>query len=134
MYLGDIMFEQNKYINEYVKDNYRTIKFRVRKDDKLVSYKLENTKNINRYIYNLILKDINDNRIYNFINDSIDINFDLSDPMKKLIKEAEIADYMNDYGQYMNYAYAIDTRAKNEANKHILSEGQWNKLIMRYCL
>ena len=128
------MFEQNKYVNEYVKDNYRTIKFRVRKDDKLMSYKLENIDNINRYIYNLILKDINDNRIYNYINDSIKINFELSDPMKKLIKDAEIADYLSDYGQYMNYAYAIDTRAKNETNKHILTEGQWNKLIKRYCL
>lgn len=128
------MFEQNKYVNEYVKDNYRTIKFRVRKDDKLMSYKLENIDNINRYIYNLILKDINDNRIYNYINDSIKINFELSDPMKKLIKDAEIADFLNDYGQYMNYAYAIDTRAKNETNKHILTEGQWNKLIKRYCL
>lgn len=128
------MFEQSKYVNKYVKDNYRTIKFRVRKDDKLVSHKLDNTNNINRYIYNLILKDINENRSYNFINESVDICFELSEPMKKLIKEAEIADYMNDYGNYMNYAYAIDTRAKNEVNKHILSEGQWNKLARRYCL
>ena len=132
--MGDIMFEQNKYVNEYVKKNYRTIKFRVRRDDKLVSHKLNNTENINRYIYDLILKDINSNRIYNFIDDSVDINFELSNPMKKLIKEAEIADYVNDYGQYMNYAYAIDTRAKNETNKHMLTEGQWNKLIKRYCL
>ena len=100
----------------------------------LVSHKLNNTENINRYIYDLILKDINSNRIYNFIDDSVDINFELSNPMKKLIKEAEIADYINDYGQYMNYAYAIDTRAKNETNKHMLTEGQWNKLIKRYCL
>ena len=128
------MFEQNKYVNKYVKENYRTIKFRVRRDDKLVSYKLENTENINRYIYNLIIKDINDNRIYNYINDSIDINFELSKPMQKLIKDAEIADYLNDYGQYMNYAYAIDTRAKNETNKHMLTEGQWNRLTKRYCL
>ena len=128
------MFDQNKYVNKYVKDNYRTIKFRVRKDDKLVSYKLENTDNINRYIYNLILKDINDNKIYNFIDDSVDITFELSEPMKKLVNDAEIADYMNDYGQYMNYAYAIDTRAKNETNKHLLTEGQWNRLIKRYCL
>ena len=128
------MFDQNKYVNEYVKDNYRTIKFRVRKDDKLVSYKLENTDNINRYIYNLILKDINDNKTYNFIDDSVDITFELSEPMKKLVNDAEIADYMNDYGQYMNYAYAIDTRAKNETNKHLLTEGQWNRLIKRYCL
>lgn len=132
--MGEIMFEQNKYVNKYVKENYRTIKFRVRRDDKLVSYKLENTENINRYIYNLIIKDINDNRIYNYINDSIDINFELSKPMQKLIKDAEIADYLNDYGQYMNYAYAIDTRAKNETNKHMLTEGQWNRLTKRYCL
>lgn len=128
------MFEQNKYVNEYVKENYRTIKFRVRKDDKLVSYKLDNIDNINRYIYNLILKDINENRSYNFIDESVDIGFELSNPMKKLVEEAEIADYINDYGQYMNYAYAIDTRAKNETSKHILTEGQWNKLTRRYCL
>ena len=131
---GDIMFEQNKYINNYVKDNYRTIKFRVRKDDKLITRKLESIENINRYIYSLILKDINDNRVYNYINDSIDIDFELSKPMEKLIKDAEVADYLNDYGQYMNYAYAIDTRAKNEVNKHIITEGQWNKLAKRYCL
>ena len=128
------MFEQNKYINKYVKENYRTIKFRVRKDDRIVSYKLENTDNINRYIYDLILKDINENKTYNFIDDSVDITFELSEPLKKLINEAEIADYLNDYGQYMNYAYAIDTRAKNETNKHIMTEGQWNKLIKRYSL
>lgn len=128
------MFNQNKYVNEYVKSNYKTIKFRIRKDDKLLCRKLENVDNVNRYIYNLILNDINENRIYNFINDSIVIDFKLSNPMKKLIKEAEVADYMNDYGQYMNYSYAIDTRAKNEVNKHLLTEGQWNKLIERYCL
>lgn len=128
------MFEQNKYINKYVKDNYRTIKFRVRKDDKLMTYKLENTDNINRYIYNLILKDINENKTYNFIDGSVDIDFELSSPMQKLINDAETADYLNDYGQYMNYAYAIDTRAKNETSKHLLTEGQWNKLIKRYCL
>ena len=128
------MFEQNKYVNKYVKDNYRTIKFRVRKDDKLITRKLESIENINRYIYSLILKDINDNRVYNYINDSIDINFELSKPMEKLIRDAETADYLNDYGQYMNYAYAIDARAKNETNKHILTEGQWNKLTKRYCL
>lgn len=128
------MFEQNKYINEYVKENYKTIKFRVRKDDKLICCKLENVDNMNRYIYNLILKDIEENRTYNFINNDIDINFKISDPMKKLVEEAELADYLNDYGKYMNYAYAIDTRAKNETNRHILTESQWNKLCKRYCL
>lgn len=43
---------------------------------------------------------------------SININFELSNPMKKLIEEAELADYLNDYGRDMNYAYVIDTRAK----------------------
>lgn len=128
------MFDKNKYINEYVKDNYKTIKFRVRKDDKLLCCKLKNVDNMNRYIYNLILKDIEENRTYNYINKAVNINFELSDPMMKLIEEAELADYLNDYGSYMNYAYAIDTRAKNETNKHILTEGQWNKLCKRYCL
>lgn len=128
------MFQKQEYINKYIKENYRTIKFRIRKDDKMIEKKLEKVGNINHYIYDLIIKDIYDNPDFNFINSNISINFELSDPMKKLIKEAEEADLADDYGLYMNIAYAIDTRAKNENAKHVLTEGQWNKLVQRYCL
>ena len=30
------MFDQQKYINSFIKDNYRTIKLRIRNDDKLI--------------------------------------------------------------------------------------------------
>ena len=52
------MFDQQKYINSFIKDNYRTIKLRIRNDDKLLINKINNLGNINKYILNLIKKDI----------------------------------------------------------------------------
>ena len=34
------MFNQQKYINSFIKDNYRTIKLRIRNDDKLLINKI----------------------------------------------------------------------------------------------
>lgn len=128
------MFNQQQYVNKYLKENYKTVKLRIRKDNKIVIHKLETTENLNKYLLNLILKDINNNRIYNFINNEIEINFPTTKKMKNLIDSAEEADYLNDYGTYMNVAYAIDAQAKKEVSHHILKENQWNKLIKRYCL
>ena len=131
---GDNMFNQKNYINNYIKNSYKSIKVRIRKDNALLINKIESVENVNQYIVDLILKDIYENRVYNFINNNILIDFDLSPKIKKLIKEAEEADLMNDYGLYMNLADAIDAQAKKEVSHHELKESQWNKLIMRYCL
>ena len=128
------MFNQKNYINNYIKNSYKSIKVRIRKDNALLINKIESVENVNQYIVDLILKDIYENRVYNFINNNILIDFDLSPKIEKLIKEAEEADLMNDYGLYMNLAYAIDAQAKKEVSHHELKESQWNKLIMRYCL
>lgn len=128
------MFNQKKYVNEYQKNYYKTIKFRVRKDDKIILNKIENTKNINKYIYELIKKDIYENVKYNFINDDIKIDFELSKTMKDLINKVEEADLLDDYGLYINLADAIDTQAKLESSHHILTNSQWNKLNRRYPL
>ena len=131
---GDNMFNQKNYINNYIKNSYKSIKVRIRKDNALLINKIESVENVNQYIVDLILKDIYENRVYNFINNNILIDFDLSSQIEKLIKEAEEADLLNDYGLYMNLAYAIDAQAKKEVSHHELKESQWNKLTMRYCL
>ena len=50
------------------------------------------------------------------------IDFDLSPKIEKLIKETEEADRLNDYGLYMNLAYAIDAEAKKEVSHYDLKE------------
>lgn len=128
------MFNQQNYINNYIKDSYKSIKVRIRKDNALLINKIESVDNVNQYIIDLILKDIHENRVYNFINNDILTDFDLSPKIEKLIKEAEEADLLNDYGLYMNLAYAIDAEAKKEVSNNSLKESQWNKLAKRYCL
>lgn len=128
------MFDQQKYVNSYIKENYRTIKLRIRKDDKLLMDKLSSVDNINKYISNLIRKDALFNRKHTYIDDSINIDFKLSHTMEDLVIKAEMADYNDDLGLYINMADAIDTQAKWEVTKHKMSEGQWNKLASRYCI
>lgn len=128
------MFNQQKYINSYLKDNYKTIKVRVRKDDLILLNKINNVGNINRYILELIKKDIYENRRYNYINDEIKIDFELSPTMANLVKDAEDADILNDYGLYINLADAIDSQGKKEATHHIISETEWRKLVRRYAI
>jgi len=128
------MFNQQEYINDYIKNNYKTIKLRIRKDNRLLNETLNNTKNINQYIISLIKKDIYANRTHNFINDDIKIDFELSKTMQDLVDKAEEADLLNDYGLYMNLADAIDSQAKNEVNRHLITELEWNKLLTRYQL
>lgn len=128
------MFNQQKYINSYLKDNYKTIKVRVRKDDLILLNKINKVGNINRYILELIKKDIYENRRYNYINDEIKIDFELSPTMANLVKDAEDADILNDYGLYINLADAIDSQGKKEATHHIISETEWRKLVRRYAI
>lgn len=128
------MFDQQKYINSFIKDNYRTIKLRIRNDDKLLINKINNVGNINKYILNLIKKDIMENRVYNYINNEIEIDFELSITMEDLINKAEEADILDDYGLYMNLADAIDSQGKKEASQHIITETEWRILTRRYCL
>ena len=130
----DIMFNQQEYINSFIKDNYKTIKLRIRKDDRLIMDKISSVDNINKYIKDLIMKDILDNRTFHFINNDVMIDFELSPTSNDLINKAENADLYNDYGLYMNLVDAIDSQAKKETTKHIISESQWNKLMRRYLL
>lgn len=129
---GDSMFNQQEYINNYIKNQYKDIKLRVRKDDTIILNKLKSCDNVNKYILDLIRNDIINNRQYNFINNDIKIDFELSNSMQNLIDKAEEADLLDDYGLYMNLADAIDMQGKKEATHHILSEGEWHKLVRRY--
>ena len=118
----DYIFDQQNYINNYIKNSYESIKVRLRKDNALLINKIESVDNVNQYVIDLILKDIYENRVYNFINNDILIDFDLSPKIEKLIKETEEADLLNDYGLYMNLAYAIDAEAKKEVSHYDLKE------------
>ena len=42
------MFNQQKYINSFIKDNYKELKIRIRKDDKLLMSKLNEVDNITK--------------------------------------------------------------------------------------
>ena len=95
------MFNQQEYINSYLKDNYRTIKVRIRNDDKVLINKLNNCDNINKYILELIKKDIYGNRKYNYINNEVEIDFDLTPTMSDLVNKAEEADMLDDYWFYI---------------------------------
>lgn len=128
------MFDQKKYVNSYLKENYRTIRIRIRKDDKELMKKISEVENINQYVLDLIRKDIADNRKFNYINNKIKIDFPLSRVMQDLVNRAEEADLIDDYGLYMNLAYAIDSQAKKETTHNQMTENQWNQLLMRYRL
>jgi len=126
------MFNQQEYINNFIKNTYKTVKLRIRNDDKILINKINSVDNINQYLIGLITKDIYDNRKYNYINNEIKIDFELSHTMQDLVEQAEKADILEDYGLYMNLAYAIDARAKKEVNRHLITETEWRKLIRRY--
>lgn len=128
------MFDQQKYINDFIKENYKELKIRIRRDDKLILNKLSEVDNITKYIASLIIEDVYRNHRYRFINNDIEIDFSLSKTMQALVDEAEKADVLNDYGLYMNIADAIDSQGKKETTHHILRESEWKKLTRRYCL
>ena len=131
---GKHMFNQQEYINDFIKDHYKTLKIRIRKDDQILMNKISSVDNINQYIISLINEDIYRNHKYNFINNEVKINFEVPKVLQNLMNEAEKADILNDYGLYMNLAYAIDSRAKKETTHHKISESQWKQLTKRYCL
>ena len=51
-------FDQKSYINSYNKNTYKTILFRVRKDNEKVMKKLCSLRNVNKYLLQLINDDI----------------------------------------------------------------------------
>lgn len=105
--------------------------------EEAIEYKrlLKNLRNARTNYENIIraIKAFNHKKT-TFIDKSIEIEFKLSKTMAHLIKKAEEADVLQNYGLYMNYAYAIDSQAKKETSYHFLSESEWNKLTRRYCL
>lgn len=127
------MFDQQRYINGYIKDNYKSIKLRIRKDDEEIISYLSTIENVNAYIISLIRKDMETFQ-YHYINNDIRIDFPLSKAMEDLIKKAEAVDIRDDYGLYMNLVDAIDSQAKKEVGYHILTPGQWRTLLRRYVL
>ena len=80
------------------------------------------------------MDDVQHNQKYNFINNDVKIDFEVSKTMQNLINEAEKADLLNDYGLYMNIADAIDSQAKKETTHHIIREHEWKIIITRYHL
>ena len=128
------MFNQQEYINNFIKDNYKTIKVRIRNDDRLLINQLKNVDNVNKYITSLILDDVYRHRTYHYINNDIKIDFKLSKTMQDLVDEAEVADILNDYGLYMNLADAIDSQGKKETTHHVIRESEWKQLVRRYKL
>ncbi|MCQ2797826.1 MAG: hypothetical protein MJ241_05190 [Bacilli bacterium] len=128
------MFNQQEYINGYIKEKYKSVKIRVKNSDAVLIKKLSSTSNVNQYILDLIRKDIYENRVYHYINDDIKIDFELTKTMQDLVDKAEEADILEDYGLYMNYVYAIDSRAKKEVTNHLMRESTWNRLLKRYQL
>ena len=77
-------------------------------------HKISEVDNVNKYFFNLILEDFYGNRKYHFINNDIEIDFEVSKTMQDLIKQAEVADILDDYGLYMNLADAIDSQGKKK--------------------
>ena len=126
--------ELKNQISEYIKEKYKSVKIRVKNSDAVLIKKLSSTRNVNQYILDLIRKDIYENRVYHYINDDIKIDFELSKTMQDLVEKAEEADILEDYGLYMNYVYAIDSRAKKEVTNHLMRESVWNRLLRRYQL
>ena len=51
-------FNQQEYINSYDKNKYKSYHFRVRKDNSILIDKLDSIENKNKYIMDLIKKDI----------------------------------------------------------------------------
>ena len=59
MYEVYMSFNQKQYIDSYNKNTYKMFPFRVRKDNTAVIEKLNNTRNKNQYIVDLIENNIN---------------------------------------------------------------------------
>ena len=128
------MFDQKRYINQFIKDHYRTYKIRIDKNDNVLLSYVSKEPNFNQYVLSLIREDIQKRRRYPFIDKEIIIDFPLSATMQELVDEAEKADILEDYGLYMNLADAIDSQGKKETAHHIIRESEWKALTRRYRL
>ena len=95
---GDNMsFNQNEYISNFIKNNYKMYQFRVKKsDDNIIKY-LDNIENRNGYIVSLINTDLNKS-IYTI------------KEIKTIIKPI-----LNKYG--ITEIYLFGSYARGEANK-----------------
>ena len=58
MYMDKKKFDQNKYIKNYNKENYKMYQFRIKKNNELIEF-LDNLNNRNNYIVSIIEKDRN---------------------------------------------------------------------------
>ena len=67
----------------------------------------------------------------NWINDEIEIDFDVPKGIQDLINELEKLDDAEDYA-YFNYSDALDCAAKELVKKGKLTTSQWNKLCAKY--
>lgn len=130
--MGQERQTNQKYINRYIKDTYRTFKFRVRKENQHLIDWLCKVGNKTQYIISLIEEDIKRKVKYNYLDDSVKIDFELPLNIKNLVDDAEKADLEDDYGLYMNLACAIDTNAKNATAKRMLNDYQWETLVRRF--
>lgn len=72
--------------------------------------------------------------MYNFVNDKYKIDFDMPSELNYIISLIEDADQNNHYGDYLSYADAMDTIAKNCCADGVITEVQWNLLLRRYLL
>lgn len=72
-------------------------------------------------------------RQYNFINDDICIDFQVTKNIRDAMMEAEQADADNNYSLYYNACDFIDIAAKECVVNHVLTKRQWDALITRYC-
>lgn len=130
--MGKCKEKNREYINKYIKENYKTFKFRVRKENQDVINRLCDADNMTQYLIRLVKEDIKRSQKYNYIDDSIKINFKLPQNIQNLVVDAEKADLEDDYGLYMNLASAIDTNAKNATAKKQLNNFQWETLVRRF--
>lgn len=130
--MGKCKEKNREYINKYIKENYKTFKFRVRKENQDVINRLCDADNMTQYLIRLVKEDMKRSQKYNYIDDSIKINFKLPKNIQNLVVDAEKADLEDDYGLYMNLASAIDTNAKNATAKKQLNNFQWELLVRRF--
>lgn len=70
-------------------------------------------------------------RKYNWIDESIVIDFDMPLIMKNLILDMEKLDEEEDYG-YLNYCEALDDLAKEAYVQGWLTKAQWDMLVRKY--
>ncbi|MBE6136286.1 MAG: hypothetical protein E7181_03370 [Erysipelotrichaceae bacterium] len=94
--------------------------------------KINEVDNVNAYITSLIIEDIYKHRVYHFINNEVEIDFELPKVIQNLVNDAEKADMLNDYELFSNIVDAIDVRAKKEVAHHRMRENEWKKLNKRY--